>query len=265
MNFNIETSLISETDADRLYRDRPELCAGPDDYCPTCRKTGTYRWGGVDHICNCTRQLQLAKHYSAAGIGREYQSLDWTDFEADNTELRDALFKYIEHHERYISRGIGLLFYGPIGTGKTLLATLMLKELIKLGYSGFSTTFAETVDSFTSTWGANNQANRDWFADKFVRSQVLLLDDLGRELRTTNNLPQSTFDRILRRRVSECRPVILTTNSTLTELGKGYGAQVLSLLMEQSIAYEFVGNDFRPKANARKRAEAEHDQVRPIF
>lgn len=261
MTFNIAYAPLGEDDAERLYKRRPELCAGPDEYCPTCRKTGTYRWQGQDHACDCRRQLQLAKHYSAAGIGVAYQRLDWSDFDG-NEDLLAHVLKYLENHERYVGRGIGLLFHGPIGTGKTLAANLMLKELIKRGYSAFATTFAGTVEAFTSTWG--NRDNKEWFAAKFMQSQVLLLDDLGRELRTGHNLPQSTFDMILRTRVAEGKPTILTTNCTLGELGTGYGAQVLSLLMEQSIARQFSGTDFRPKANARTRAEVDADETRPI-
>lgn len=261
MSFDITTAILSDGEAELLYQRRPELRAGPDDYCPTCAKTGTYRWQGVEHTCDCARQLQLAKHYSAAGIGVGYQRLDWGDFDGDEVLLTQVL-KYLENHQRYIDRGIGLLFHGRIGTGKTLVATLIIKELIKRGYSCFVTTFAETIESFTASWGSRE--SKDRFAEKFMGSQVLLLDDLGRELRTGSNLPQSTFDMILRRRVSENRPTIVTTNSTPAELGTGYGAQVLSLLMEQSIAHEFTGEDFRPRANLRTRTELDADETRPI-
>ncbi|QDH91787.1 DnaC-like helicase loader [Mycobacterium phage Phrappuccino] len=261
MTFNIETALLTDAVAERLYRTRPELRAGPDEYCPTCRKTGVYRWQGVEHQCNCARQLQLAKHYSAAGIGATYQRLDWTDFDG-NDELLAQILRYLEHHERYVTRGIGLMFHGPIGTGKTMAANLVLKELIKRGYSGFATTFANTVEAFTSTWG--NRDEKEWFARKFMQSQVLLLDDLGREFRAGVNLPQSTFDMILRTRVQEGRPTLLTTNCTLGELETGYGSAVLSMLKEQSIKHEFRGNDFRPTANRRTLTEVEAEETRPL-
>jgi DNA replication protein DnaC len=259
--FDIRTALLDPEDADRLYKKRPELKAGPDDYCPTCNKTGKFRWRGEDHDCDCRMQLSLAKHYSAAGIGVTYQRLDWSDFEG-HEELCHQVLKYLEDHQSYISRGVGLLFHGPIGSGKTLVANLMLKELIKRGYTGFATTFSNTIEAFTSTWG--NKDNKEWFAQKFMYSKMLLLDDLGRELRTGVNLAQSTFDMILRTRVSEGRPTILTTNSTPGELGSGYGAQVLSLIVEQSIAHEFTGIDWRSKANERTRAEIKAGEVRPL-
>jgi len=262
VTFNIKTALLTPDEAESLYQRRPELAAGPDDYCPTCHKTGSYRFRGQDHECDCAMQLQLAKHYSAAGIGITYQQLDWSDLDIEDDNLIAQVLKYLEHHDRYVDRGVGLLLYGPIGSGKTMVANLMLKELIKLGYSAFATTFADTIEAFTSTW--SNRERKEWFARKFMHSQILLLDDLGREIRSGINLAQSTFDMILRRRVSDGRPTILTTNCTPSELGSGYGAQVLSLLVEQSVAHEFSGKDFRPEANRRTLAEIEQGEVRPL-
>jgi len=258
VTFRIETALLDTDEADRLYRHHPELRDGP---CPTCRGERSYRWQGQDHGCVCQRQRQLAKHYSAAGIGVTYQRLDWSDFEG-NQELLAKILKYLDNHDRYVSRGVGLLFHGPIGVGKTMAANLMLKELIKRGYTAFATTFAGTIEMFTAGWRSIEE--KQYFQEKFMYSQVLLLDDLGRELRTGHNLPQSTFDMILRTRVAEGRPTILTTNCSLAELETGYGAQVLSLLQEQSVSYQFSGTDFRPRANKRTKDELDAGEVRPI-
>lgn len=259
MTFNIETAFLDDDEAERIDRSHPELMLG---VCPTCRGAKTYRWQGNECDCNCQRQLQLALHYAASGIGVTYQRLDWADYEGDPALLPHVL-KYLERHDDYIARGVGLLFHGGIGLGKTLVANLVLKELIKRGYTCFATTFANAVEAFTASWRSSER--KEWFADKFMYSKVLLLDDLGRELRTSTNLPQSTFDMILRTRVAEGRPTVLTTNCTLGELSTGYGAQVLSQLSEQSLVFEFTGEDYRPKARRRTVDEIERGEIRPII
>lgn len=258
MTFNIEHAILPDDEAQRLYRRFPELRDGP---CPTCRDTGHYRWEGRDHDCNCRLQRQLAKHYSMSGIGVRYQRLDWSDFVGDDSSL-DQVSEYVLNHDKMLRRGMGLLLVGPLGVGKTFLATMVLKELIKRGHNCWSTTFANTIEAFTATWG--NQEEKQWFARKFMYSQVLLLDDLGRDLRTGNNLPQSTFDSILRTRVQEGRTTLLTTNMSVRELENGYGSAVLSLLKEVSLRIEFTGDDFRPQANARTMTELTDDETRPI-
>jgi len=257
--FNIETSILSEEEANRLYARFPDLRNGP---CPTCRGKGTYRWESVDHPCNCRLQRQLAKHYSKSGIGVRYQRLDWSDFVGD-PEALTQISEYVLRYDQMLRQGMGLLLTGTLGTGKTFLGTMVLKELIKRGYNCWATTFAQTIEAFTATWG--NQEEKGWFAKKFMHSQVLLLDDLGRDLRTGNNLPQSTFDSILRTRVQEGRTTILTTNMSMRELESGYGSAVLSLLKEVSLLVNFTGDDFRPAANARTLAELNDDEMRPIL
>ena len=93
---------------------------------------------------------------------------------------------------------------------------------------------------------------------------MLLLDDLGKEFRRSNRLQQTTFDHILRTRVQNNRPTILTTNMNAAELSIGYGASVLSLLVEKSIELPLPGVDFRPLAHSRAVAEVGAGELGPI-
>jgi DNA replication protein DnaC len=206
-------------------------------------------------------QRQLFKHYLNAGIGVTYQRLDFSDYGGDQ-EILNALAKYMDNYERYASQGIGLLLTGPFGTGKTMIANLVLKEFVKKGYRCFATTFAQTVDMLTASW--KSQEDRRYFQRRFVDSEILLLDDVGRELRAKSNLMESTFDTILRQRVQEGRPTFITTNMSPEELGEGYGAAILSLLKEKSISCEINGEDFRTRSNTRTLKEIRDGETRPV-
>lgn len=262
MTFDIESSFLSDDEAERLYKDFPNLKKGYEKYCPTCQKEGRYFWKGEWHECNCRRQLQLHKHYLNAGIGVTYQRLSWEDFEGD-PQIVTQLKKYLAGHENFVGRGIGLLFSGDYGAGKTMLTTLVLKELVKLGYSCYSTTFAATIEKFTAGWGSREEQR--YFHHKFISSDVLLLDDLGREFRSKNGLSETTFDSILRSRVQGGRPTFITTNMTVPELMSGYGGAVLSLLREVSVEYKFEGvSDFRVRSQKRTLEEVKQGEIRPI-
>lgn len=258
MSFDLLTESIDPADADLVYRKYPDLAKG---ICPTCKGEGFFTSCDTRLTCNCHYQIQLAKHYAAAGIGRTYQRLDWNDYKGDPKALAEVRH-YLENYEAYVDRGVGLLLRGPVGTGKTLLGNLGLKHLVRCGLRCFATTFANTIEAFTSTWGDVEQ--KAWFADKFMYSDVLFLDDLGKEMRSRNNLPQSTFDSILRTRVQDSRPTILTTNLGLRDMGFGYGSAVLSLLQEQSILIEVGGEDFRRQAVGRTLNEVEIGATRRI-
>lgn len=254
--FDIALAMLPDEDIIRLENRYPRI-----HQCPTCNEDGGYTFRGEKHICDCMMQKQLYKHYLNAGIGVTYQRLDFADYEGER-DILQSLSKYMENYDRYASRGIGLLLTGSFGTGKTMIANLVLKEFVKQGYRCFATTFAQTVDMLTAAW--KSPEDRRYFQRRFVDSEILLLDDVGRELRSKSNLTESTFDNILRTRVQEGRPTFITTNMSPEELGEGYGAAILSLLREHSIVCEMNGDDFRAQSNARTLKEIREGETRPI-
>lgn len=253
--------ILSDQELEELTRDNPRLRSSAEAYCPTCAKRGTYQWEGNQVKCNCEVQLQLHKHYLNAGIGNTYQRLDWEDYKGDHDVVM-RIAKYVDNHEAYIRQGVGLILTGPFGSGKTMLGNLALKDFVKLRYRCYATTFAQTVDMYTAGWRSQEEKRR--FNDRFVKSDVLLLDDVGRETRNKSKLNETTFDSILRTRVQHGKPTFLTSNLSMEELEEGYGSAVLSLLMENSTLIKVEGEDYRPKARERKTREVEAGEVRPI-
>jgi len=259
---DIRTRYLSDDEAARLYRNHPQLGRSYQKYCPTCDKTGAYFWRNQDNVCDCEYQLQLHKHYLAAGIGVTYQRLDWDDY-VGPTPILDGVTKYLDKREQFLKRGIGMYFSGSYGTGKTMLANLVLKELVKDGLTCWATTFSQTVEMFTAGW--SDKADKNYFQQKFINSQALLLDDVGKELRGTRiALAETTFDAILRQRVQAGRTTFITTNMDPQDLEDGYGAAILSLIREKSLDLRFDGNDFRTSANSREIDEIRNGEVRPI-
>jgi DNA replication protein DnaC len=259
---DIRTRYLSDDEAARLYRNHPHLGRSWQRFCPTCDKTGHYRWRGRDHDCDCEYQLQLHKHYLASGIGLTYQRLDWDDY-AGPTRVLDGVVKYLDKRHEFMRRGMGMYFLGSYGTGKTMLANLVLKELVKDGLTCWATTFSQTVEMFTAGW--SDRADKEYFQQKFINSQVLLLDDVGKELRGTRlALAETTFDAILRQRVQAGRTTVITTNMTPADLEDGYGSAILSLIREKSLELVFDGADFRTTARERETDEVLRGEVRPI-
>lgn len=253
--------IFTDTELERLHLENPQLGKTAETYCPTCMLDRKYIWRGTEYACDCMQQLNLHKHYLWSGIGSTYQRLDWLDFDGDDRIVR-ALGNYVENHKRYVSRGVGLFFSGDFGVGKTMLANLVLKEFVKLNYRCYATTFSGVVEMFTAGW--KSASEQRYFQDRFIGSEVVLLDDVGRELRNKSKLSETTFDDILRRRVQSGRPTFITTNLSLAELEEGYGSAVLSLIREKSIVFDFGTGDYRSKANSRELEEIKKGWSRPI-
>jgi len=260
---SLRLNYLDTDEAAWIYAHHPTVGRSPDTYCPTCDKTGVYQWKGEQHKCDCELQLQLLKHYLAAGVGVPYQRLGWEDL--DNNDLVDQVADYGLNSE-YMRRGIGLLLVGDVGVGKTMVAMLCLKDFVKAGYNCFATPFTELVAYFSTgvAMALYTDEERRRFQHKVIGSQVLLLDDIGKEHQSASDLPESTLDYVLRTRVHHGRSTIITTNLDFFDIRPRYGDAVHSLLREKSIIIPVTDTDFRRKAHDREIDEIKAGETRPI-
>lgn len=259
---SIRTRYLSDAEARRIYQKHPHLGRSYQSYCPTCDKQGSYLWKGQNHDCDCEWQLQLHKHYLAAGIGVTYQRLSFDDFQGPPDVVKNVN-KYLVNRKNFLRRGMGLYFFGTCGTGKTMCANLVLKELVKDGYTCWATTFSQMSTMFTAGW--SDRSDQEYFRKKFINSEVLLLDDVGNAIEATKNrLAETTFDAVLRQRVQDGRTTFITSNMTPAGIQSGYGAATLSLIREKSLELKFDGSDFRNNARDRESDEVLRGEVRPI-
>ena len=138
---NLRFDFLSDEEIAYLELKHPQFETFNKKGCPSCE----------DHSCgDCKTQLQLYKHYLRAGIGLNYQRLGFEDFHGDPKAL-DLANVYLSQHKQFVKGGMGLMYQGTWGTGKTLLTSLIAKELVKLGY---------TV--YFANWGSSNRMYWSW-------------------------------------------------------------------------------------------------------
>ena len=262
--------LLRNDEMERLRKRHPRLPASPK-HCPTCGGSGTFRWwvgSGPDrevaeYRCNCPEQWALHLYLLNANIGDVYQRLSWDDLAAEPGAV-EKVTDYLKNARAFVRSGIGLMMHGEKGTGKTMLTTLTLKHLLGMGYDGYFTTFSEMIDTYTGGW--NDAEEKAWFHKRIKNTQILAMDDVGREYqgRKQTGLPESTFEEVLRHRTSAASPTIITTNLSLSRVQEGYGGNIMSLLRERSTTYEFTGEDFRERQHDRVLEEARMGLTRPV-
>lgn len=262
--------VLSATESTRLtdrYGNLPSM-----QNCITCRGNLKFRWyteagpRDLDHVedweCNCEAQFILYRYMLSRGIGLNYQRLDWVDATGVPEDVNEVVFDYIEHQDRYVGAGIGLVLRGERGTGKSLLANLLLKRLLSQGVDGMVLTFHEALDAFTDGW--HQKEDRVWFEKRIRNADVLVLDDAGREHAGRSQVAETVLDHVLRHRVSNALPTLLTTNLDLRQLATLYSGNAMSLLAESAIVHEFRGVDFRDAHRVRKIDETKAGLTRPV-
>lgn len=226
--------------------------------CPACGSVKQDSSGS----CDCKHQKRLMSLFTKANIPYEYWFLDLSDFKGSETHKKE-IQEYCSHLEQYLKNSIGVFLYGSNGTGKTLLAVSILKAALRKKMSGFFSSYSSVVAMFTSTW--SSEAAKAGFEKNIEHSDFLIIDDLGKEYSTKNNLAESILDRVIRYRKG---PTIITSNKNAEELrtlyGGTWGESLCSLVYGKTIQVRVTGRDFRKDISSELKELGKSSVYKPL-
>ena len=139
---------------------------------------------------------------------------EWT-FENDNGKCpqMDKAHFYVAHWEDMKAENIGYLLWGKVGAGKSYFAGCIANALMEKEISVCMTNFALILNDLAASYKDRNE-----YIDRLCRFPLLILDDFGMERGTEYALEQ--IYNIIDSRYRSRKPLIVTTNLTLTELKK---------------------------------------------
>ena len=205
--------------------------------------------------CNCPNHLDIAKEREKQVKLEQRRSVCFRGTEEmkactfgndDGTgdpQLIQAAKTYAADFQKHLRDGMGLLYYGPVGTGKTFLAACIANDVLAQGYRVKMTNFATVADEM---WTVPDKAE---YITDLCRYDLLILDDLGVERKT--EYMQEMVYKIVNARYVAGAPVIVTTNMTSDELAKpadmGY-ARTYDRLLEKCLPIKVDGPSRRRAA-----------------
>jgi DNA replication protein DnaC len=215
--------------------------------------------------CDCRRPSSAgaADPASACRIPPRYEHCTLGSFEPGSPSLASALEKAMAFCSGYphlgADEGLGLLFSGDNGVGKTHLAVGVLRELVETkGARGRFWDFHELIREIKSSYDPETKTTELQVLEPVVDTDVLLLDDLGAWKMT--DWMNDTLFYILNSRYMAKRPTIITTNYqdvTREEalaadplrrrefLVERIGQRLRSRLMEMCLVVRLSGSDHR--------------------
>ena len=141
----------------------------------------------------------------------------------------------------------GYLFHGPPGTGKSLLACILLNEVLLrrtrsgrfISLSRFYHLLRDTYSSDSEHYGRTRQ-----IMEGFCNLPFLVLDDVGGVEIETEFQKGMLYD-LVDARYGEERFTIVTTNQSLQEMEELAGGRILSRLVEMCYVVDMEGQDYR--------------------
>jgi DNA replication protein DnaC len=238
--------------------------------CPECGGTGwrveAAKGGGrVAVPCACTEIGREARERERARIPARYQNRDFENFEVDpfdHQEPEAARWSQSLKQARLVVEGFsreypggsehGLLLIGPCGVGKTHLAVAALKALGERGHEGIFYDYRELLKEIQASYNPESQTTEMEVLEPVLKTEVLLLDDLGSSKPSAWAL--ETVGHILNARYNDNRVTIITTNYLDApreprdeKLEDRIGTRVRSRLYEICRTVEIIAPDFRKR------------------
>lgn len=192
-----------------------------------------------------------------ANIGQDYWEVDFSNYKGPKDPMKLSK-QYLMKLEEMKEKGIGILYVGPNGPGKTTLAMIVLKYLVRARWNVFATSLGELVEVIQQSWKGTDLQKQNAIAlqSRCRTTDFLLIDDVGKEHRGQSGFVQTVFDNLIRYRVQHRLPTFLTTNLTKTELEGTYGESVMSLLEGKLLPVVVNGKDHRREELKREIKEA---------
>lgn len=119
--------------------------------------------------------------------------------------------RYVAHWPEMREKNVGLLLWGGVGTGKSFMAGCIANALMEQEVAVCMTNFARIMNELNNAFSGRNEV-----VDRLCGYPLLVIDDFGVERGTEYALEQ--IYNIIDSRYRSRKPLIVTTNLTLTEL-----------------------------------------------
>lgn len=195
-------------------------------------------------------RMDLISRYRSMGFcvdNEEIRNATLANDDGARPEITEMIKGYLTHFDEMHRRGQGILFYGPVGTGKSFYAGCIFHGVIDLCKPALMTNLPRLINEINNEWGGKQ--NR---IDRLGQYSLVVIDDLGVErnsdwnneqvtmivdalhsahvpmIITSNYGPQQLADekkierkRIYDRILENCRPVPVIGESRRKQLGKG--------------------------------------------
>jgi DNA replication protein DnaC len=225
--------------------------------CKKCASTGYITGTNKTEFvgfCDCTIGQELRRSIweqklIEVGILKEFWHLKFKDFCIQSTYPKHVQFMrdletYLTNIRAKHDAGELWLIFGDLGVGKTLAASLILKEALKKDYTAKYISWTDLVDG---------SFNDEELMQKVRDVDFLVIDDLGKDKMNTNSsskFAEDLLEKTIKYRFSSKLPTILVSARNLSELIMRF--PILTAMIARRNISEVTGQNFRTNDNLKR-------------
>jgi DNA replication protein DnaC len=200
-------------------------------------------------------RMQRIGRYRSAGF--QDSELAKCTFDKDDGASAAASLvarNYAKNFRDFRRAGKGLMFYGPVGTGKTFIASCIANALIDQCIPCLVTNFSRIVNTLQSTYEGKQQ-----FMNDLNDYDMLVIDDFAME-RNTEYVNEIVYN-VIDSRYRAGKPLIVTTNVPISEFNAPQDLskqRIYSRIAEMCVSVEVSGKD-------RRKGSSDADLIAKLF
>lgn len=251
VNSLAEKNLNAQKEKSELLKKNgyPEDYLEPQYSCKLCNDSGILN----GKLCSC--HLELLKkismsEYSCSSV-LAVSTFDTFDLKYYSTEkdmnlgyspreYMEASVDFLKSYAQNFNKNSGSFFFtGGTGLGKTHLSLAVMNKVTEKGYSVFYGSADNIIKQMEKE--RFGRSNGD-IEEEIENADLLIIDDLGTEFRTA--FSETAVYQLINNAILNSKPMIISSNLSITELEERYGQRVVSRLNSFEVI-NFIGTDIR--------------------
>jgi len=246
-----EKNLNAQKEKNELLKKNgfPEDYLEPQYSCKICNDSGVVN----GKLCSC--HIELLKkismsEYSCSSIlaVSTFDTFDLKYYSEEKNmslgysprEYMEASVDFLKNYANNFSKNSESFFFtGGTGLGKTHLSLAVMNKVTEKGY----TVFYGSSDNIIKQMEKERfgRSNGD-IEEEIENADLLIIDDLGTEFKTA--FSETAVYQLINNAILNGKPMIISSNLSITELEERYGKRVVSRLNSFEVI-NFIGTDIR--------------------
>lgn len=226
--------------------------------CNYCKDTGYISKNGKSSRCQCYINRYNFIVYEDSNILKLVSECNFDKFDIDifDNEVKYGKLTQRDFMEKIKNKSLSfidkfddikeksMLFYGPVGVGKSYLCLCIAERLIKKRKSVVyesSTSLFEKLAKYVFSQDKSDDSNT--FNLLVYNCDLLIIDDIGSEM--TNDFVKNQLFNIVNIRAINSKKTIISSNLNQDQLQERYEQRTFSRISRYYNSYKFIGRDLR--------------------